>query len=36
MRLPTRRSEALVSTTKVTDNFLSPTAIKKYQAELDD
>ncbi|MFH1088901.1 MAG: GreA/GreB family elongation factor [Candidatus Uhrbacteria bacterium] len=36
MRLPTRRSETLVSTTKVSDNFLSPAAIKKYQTELDD
>jgi len=36
MRLPTRRSETLVSTTKVSDNFLSSGAIKKYQAELDD
>ncbi|MFH1253416.1 MAG: GreA/GreB family elongation factor [Candidatus Uhrbacteria bacterium] len=36
MRLPTRRSEALASTTKVSDNFLSPQAIQKYKNELED
>lgn len=36
MRLPKRRSEVLQSTTKVSDNFLSPVAIQKYKNELED
>jgi transcription elongation factor GreA len=36
MRLPTRKSEILQGTKKISDNFLSPQAIQKYKNELED